>query len=73
MSCREKTPDPFVSYSTPLFHILTEDLAGYAHGWRADADDLRIDKVEAPAWDDGESQWFRPGSHRYPDWDESAG
>jgi hypothetical protein len=49
---------------------LTEDLAGYAHGWRADADDLRIEKVEVPAWGDNELQRFSPGSHRYPDWDE---
>jgi hypothetical protein len=52
---------------------LTEDLAGYAHGWRVDTDDLCIEKVEVPVWGEHEPQWFKPDSHRYPDWDEGAG
>ncbi len=51
---------------------LTEDLSGYAHGWRADSNEMHVEKVEEPAWGEGEAQCFRPGSHRYPDWDEGA-
>ena len=44
----------------------------YAHEWRADLDELHVEKVEEPAWGEGEAQCFRPGSSRYPDWDDGA-
>jgi hypothetical protein len=50
----------------------TEDLSGYAHGWRADSNELHVEKIEEPAWGEREAQWFTPGSRRYPDWDEGA-
>lgn len=43
-----------------------------AHGWHADSDALHIEKVEGPVWGAGDAQSFRPGSRRYPDWDEGA-
>jgi hypothetical protein len=51
----------------------SEGLEGDTHGWRVDSDESRLEKVEDPAWDErGARQWFRPGSRRYPDWDEGA-
>ncbi len=35
-------------------------------------DDLRLEKVEAPAWSAHPEPWFQSGSRRYPDWDEGA-
>ena len=50
-----------------------ETSSPYAHGWHADSDALHVEKVEGPVWVEGESQqWFRPGSRRYPDFDEGA-
>jgi hypothetical protein len=49
-----------------------ENPPAYAHGWHADSDALRVEKVEGPAWGAGDAQSFRPGSRRYPDWDEGA-
>ena len=49
-----------------------ETPSSYAHGWHADSDALHVEKVEDPAWGEGEAPCFRPGSHRYPDWDDGA-
>lgn len=49
-----------------------QDVSGYARGWRADSDELHVEKVEEPAWGEGAAPCFRPGSRRYPDWDEGA-
>ena len=38
-----------------------------SHGWHADSDELHVEKVEDPAWGEGETRWFRAGSRRYPD------
>lgn len=51
---------------------LTEDLGEFARGWRADSDEMHVEKVEDPAWIEGEAPCFRPGAHRYPDWDDGA-
>jgi len=49
-----------------------QGVSGAAHGWRADSDELHVEKVEEPEWGEGAAPCFRPGSRRYPDWDEGA-
>ena len=43
-----------------------------AYGWHADSDALHVEKIEYPAWGEGEAPCFRPGYCRYPDWDDGA-
>lgn len=50
----------------------SKPLPNCAHGWHADSDALRVEKVENPAWGEGGTPCFMPGSRRYPDWDEGA-
>ena len=49
-----------------------EEQSPFARGWQADSDEMRVEKVEEPAWCAGEAPCFRPGAHRYPDWDDGA-
>lgn len=49
-----------------------EPQSHYARGWRADSDELHVERVEEPAWGEDEAPCFKPGSRRYPDWDDGA-
>ncbi|TAL09307.1 MAG: hypothetical protein EPO02_10425 [Nitrospirae bacterium] len=49
-----------------------EPQSPYARGWRADSDEMHVEKVEEPVWSEGEAPCFRPGAHRYPDWEDGA-
>lgn len=49
-----------------------ETASPYAHGWHANSDALHVEKVEDPAWSEGEASCFKAGSRRYPDWDDGA-
>lgn len=50
---------------------ISDEAFAIAQGLQPHPDELRIERWEEPEWEEGEmEELFRPGSRRYPDWEE---
>lgn len=50
---------------------ISDEAFAIAQGLQPHPDELRMERWEEPEWEEGEAEeLFRPGSRRYPDWEE---